>query len=121
MNSIKTVYKVGNGPSSSHTVGPFRAAKLIGERFPGKDYRVTLFGSLALTGSGHGTQRAILTKLPNAEIVIDKKTKTEELIHPNTMQFEILEDCQVMDSVMIISVGGGSIKIVGEESYDEVG
>ena len=56
MKSIKSVYKIGNGPSSSHTVGPYRAALLLRERYPEADLiRVTLFGSLAFTGAGHGT------------------------------------------------------------------
>ena len=58
MKTIKSVYKIGNGPSSSHTVGPFHAAQIFGARYPQADaYRVTLFGSLAFTGEGHGTDR----------------------------------------------------------------
>ena len=60
MKSIKSVYKIGSGPSSSHTVGPYRAAKLFGQRYPDADfYRVVLYGSLAFTGEGHGTGKAI--------------------------------------------------------------
>ena len=63
MRSIKTVYKIGQGPSSSHTVGPFRAAKWFKEQHPGADaFEVTLFGSLAFTGEGHGTEKAIRRK-----------------------------------------------------------
>ena len=56
MKSINGVYKIGNGPSSSHTVGPYHAAQVFGKRYPEADgYRVTLYGSLAFTGEGHGT------------------------------------------------------------------
>jgi len=62
MKTIKSVYKIGNGPSSSHTVGPYHAAQIFSERYPDADaYRVTLYGSLAFTGEGHGTGKAIRT------------------------------------------------------------
>ena len=58
MKSIKSVYKIGNGPSSSHTVGPYHAARTFGARYPDADsYEITLYGSLAFTGEGHGTGR----------------------------------------------------------------
>ena len=63
MQSLKQLYRTGRGPSSSHTIGPQRAAELIKARCPQADaYRVTLYGSLALTGKGHGTD-AVLKKL----------------------------------------------------------
>lgn len=118
MKSIKSIYKIGNGPSSSHTVGPYRAALLFGKRYPDADsYRVTLFGSLAFTGEGHGTKKAILTGLPNAEVVFD--TKTEDLPHPNTMLFVAFKDGKEIASNRIFSVGGGSIRIEGEESDED--
>ena len=53
MKSIKSIYKIGHGPSSSHTVGPYRAAKVFARRYPAADsFRVTLYGSLAFTGEG---------------------------------------------------------------------
>ena len=65
MKSIRSVYKIGHGPSSSHTVGPFRAAQEFGRRYPDADaYRATLYGSLAFTGEGHGTQKSIVSGLP---------------------------------------------------------
>ena len=75
MRSIRSIYKIGNGPSSSHTVGPYRAAQLFRARCPGADaYRVTLYGSLAFTGEGHGTKKAILCGLPGAEELFYPKT-----------------------------------------------
>ena len=119
MNSIKSVYKRGNGPSSSHTVGPYRAAKLFGERYPAADsYRVTLYGSLAFTGEGHGTKKAILGGLPNAEILFDRDTR--DLPHPNTMLFEAFEGDTIIASHRIFSIGGGSIRIEGESSEEDL-
>ena len=120
MQSIKSVYKIGNGPSSSHTVGPYRAAAKFGERYPEADaFRVTLFGSLAFTGEGHGTGGAIKTGLPGAEIVFNREVRESELPHPNTMLFEALKDGEVIGSNRIFSIGGGAIRIEGEESDED--
>ena len=73
MKTIRSVYKIGNGPSSSHTVGPYRAALWFKAQAPEAErFRVTLYGSLAFTGEGHGTEKAIRTALPEAEICFDK-------------------------------------------------
>jgi len=118
MRSIKSIYKTGHGPSSSHTVGPYRAARLFGARFPDADsYRVTLYGSLAFTGEGHGTGKAIRGALPGSEIIFDRDTV--ELPHPNTMLFEAIRDGQTYARHRIMSIGGGSIRIEGETSEDE--
>lgn len=119
MKTIKSVYKIGNGPSSSHTVGPFHAAQIFGQRHPEADsYRVTLFGSLAFTGEGHGTGKAIQAVLPGAQIVFNKEE--QDLPHPNTMLFEAFKDGQLIGSNRIFSIGGGSIRIEGETSEDEI-
>lgn len=118
MKTIKSVYKIGNGPSSSHTVGPYSAAKLFGARYPDADrYRVTLYASLAFTGEGHGTGKAIVTGLPGAEVVFNREEK--DLPHPNTMLFEAFKDGQRIGSNRIFSIGGGSIRIENEASEDE--
>ena len=118
MKSIKSVYKIGNGPSSSHTVGPYHAAKSFGERYPQVDaFRVILYGSLAFTGEGHGTGKAIKTGLPGAEIIFNRDET--DLPHPNTMEFIALKDGEEIGRKRIFSIGGGSIKIEGEESDDE--
>ena len=117
MKSIKTIYKIGNGPSSSHTVGPYCAAKLIKERYPDADeYDVTLYGSLAFTGDGHGTSKSILSVLPDAHIESDMNET--DLPHPNTMRFIIKKGGQEIDNIRIMSIGGGSIVIDGEDSSD---
>ena len=118
MQSIQSVYKIGNGPSSSHTVGPYRAAKLFGERYPQADhYRVTLYGSLAFTGEGHGTERAITSAIPGCEVRFNREET--DLPHPNTMLFEAFRDGELIGSSRIFSIGGGSIKIENEDSDEE--
>jgi len=64
MKSIRSIYKIGYGPSSSHTMGPSFAAIDFTNKFRDTDYiKVTLMGSLAKTGKGHGTDRAIAAGL----------------------------------------------------------
>ena len=64
MESIKEIFKIGYGPSSSHTMGPRKAAEIFKGKNPdAHSYRVTLFGSLASTGKGHGTDLAIIKEL----------------------------------------------------------
>ena len=121
MKSIKSVYKIGNGPSSSHTVGPYHAAQIFGERFPDADhFRVTLFGSLAFTGEGHGTGKAIVSGLPGAEVIFNLEIDEKDLPHPNTMLFEAFQDGKLIGSNRIFSIGGGSIRIEGEESDEDI-
>ena len=118
MKSISAIYKIGNGPSSSHTVGPYNAAKFFLKQYPQADsYRVVLYGSLALTGDGHGTANAIRTKMPDVEIVYD--TKTKDLPHPNTMDFFAIKDGKEIGKNRVMSVGGGVIEIEGLEKKDD--
>ena len=118
MKSISSVYKIGNGPSSSHTVVPFHAAQTFGERYPDADaYEVTLFGSLAFTGEGHGTAKAIREGLPGAKVIFD--TTTTDLPHPNTMLFQAYKEGKLFASLRIFSIGGGSIRIENEASDED--
>ncbi len=118
MKSITSVYKIGNGPSSSHTVGPYRAALLMGERYPEADaWQVTLYGSLAFTGEGHGTGKAIRTALPDAEIVFDREAG--DLPHPNTMRFRAFRAGRELADTRVFSIGGGSIRIENEASEED--
>lgn len=118
MKSIRSVYKIGHGPSSSHTVGPYNAALRFGRRHPEADaFRVTLYGSLAFTGDGHGTGKAIRSGLPGAEIIVD--TETKDLPHPNTMLFTALRNGRVLESIRVFSVGGGSIRFENEPDEEE--
>ena len=121
MKSIKSVYKIGNGPSSSHTVGPYHAAYKFRKRWPDADaFRVTLYGSLAFTGEGHGTGNAIKTGLPGAEIIFNRDIPEDELPHPNTMLFEAFKDGKLLGSNRIFSIGGGSIRIENEPSDEDI-
>ena len=121
MKSISSVYKIGNGPSSSHTVGPFHAAQTFESRYPNADaYQVTLFGSLAFTGEGHGTGKAIREGLPGAEIIFDRQTQEKDLPHPNTMLFKAFKDGEEIASTRIFSIGGGSIRIKNEFSQEDI-
>ena len=118
MKSIKSVYKIGNGPSSSHTVGPYRAAQLFKGRYPLADhFQVTLFGSLAFTGEGHGTGKAIRAALPSARVIFCRDDIP--LPHPNTMLFEAFRGDRLLGKSRIFSVGGGSIRVENEESEEE--
>ena len=118
MKSIKSVYKIGNGPSSSHTVGPYHAARLFLDRFPDADeVSVILYGSLAYTGEGHGTEKAIKNAIPFAEVFFDRDTK--ELPHPNTMLFIALRNGMEIGRKQVFSIGGGSVRFENEPSDDE--
>lgn len=111
MESLRELYKVGCGPSSSHTMGPKRAAEQFAERTKGADaYRVTLYGSLAATGKGHLTHSAILSVLePIAPTEIIWKPDVVLDFHPNGMLFEALQGGVIVDNWTIFSVGGGSL------------
>ena len=111
MESIRELYKVGCGPSSSHTMGPKRAAEEFAGRTIGAEaYRVTLYGSLAATGKGHLTHSAILSVLePIAPTEIVWKADVVLDFHPNGMLFEALKGGEVFESWQIFSVGGGSL------------
>ncbi len=113
MRSIHDVYKIGRGPSSSHTMGPARAAALFREETPEADaYRAVLYGSLSKTGKGHGTDR-ILTEtfapLP-AEIVFSPETVEK---HPNTLDLTALRGGQELRTRRVYSVGGGDLEWEG--------
>ena len=123
MKSIRDIYKIGKGPSSSHTMGPERAARLFRSQHPEADsFQVILYGSLSKTGVGHGTDRVVrevLSPLPT-EIVFSK----EELAgsHPNTMDLIAIRDGKTIGTLRVESIGGGDIRFPGQKSEksDEV-
>ena len=118
MKSIRTIYKYGCGPSSSHTVGPTIAAKVIKKYYPEADrFEAVLYGSLALTGRGHMTDRAIMSILDNCSIIFDYK-KTD-LPHPNTMVFRVFKDDELVAERTVLSVGGGEINILDDDYCEE--
>ena len=97
MKSIREIYKIGKGPSSSHTMGPERAAMLFRERYPdATGFTVTLYGSLNKTGIGHGTDRVLLDTLGEGRTKIVFSQKEWEGMHPNTMDFSaFVEDIEI--------------------------
>lgn len=109
METIKKIYKIGYGPSSSHTMGPNRAAEMFAARTPGAvRYRVTLYGSLAATGRGHHTDRAVARGLAPKEAEIVWRPDIVKPFHPNGMLFEALDARnQVADTWLVYSIGGG--------------
>lgn len=119
MRSLRELYKIGNGPSSSHTMGPQHAAEIFAKRAEGAEqFRVTLYGSLAATGKGHLTDRAILNVLEDkAPTQIIWKAETVLPHHPNGMLFEALRQGEVFESWQAYSVGGGAL----EDDNGEVG
>lgn len=116
METLKELFKVGRGPSSSHTIGPERAIKKMKERFPhAQKFKVTLYGSLAMTGKGHATDEVILkTADPvECEVIFDCQTPCD--VHPNTMDVEVFEDGKPVAVRRVYSVGGGTIVFDGEK------
>ena len=124
MKSIKDIYKIGKGPSSSHTIGPAKAMKLFADENPdAESYEVILYGSLSDTGKGHGTDIAIAGVAGKpVNIVFDKKNHV--LPHENTMDiYAVREGKRDKNSLMrIMSVGGGDIEIEDRElsTLDEI-
>ncbi len=118
MKSVRNIFKTGIGPSSSHTMGPAFAAHIFKERYPNCDSIVAiLYGSLAKTGEGHGTDRAIREELCDipCRIIFNHDTSIE-LEHPNTMELIGYKGDEVCANMRVLSIGGGEIRIVGEES-----
>lgn len=111
MESLKYLYKIGNGPSSSHTIGPRKAAMQFAEKNPDADgFRVTLYGSLAATGKGHLTDQAILDVMtPVAPVELIWQPSVFLPFHPNGMKFEAMKDGAAVDEWTIFSVGGGAL------------
>lgn len=109
METIKKIYKIGYGPSSSHTMGPHKAATMFAARSKqASSYRVTLYGSLAATGRGHHTDLAIKRGLAPKEVEIVWRADVIKPFHTNGMLFEALDpQGAVLDSWLVYSIGGG--------------
>ncbi|HBG53009.1 MAG TPA: serine dehydratase, partial [Rikenellaceae bacterium] len=116
MESIKQIFKTGNGPSSSHTMAPRRAALDFAARNPNATgFSVTLFGSLAATGKGHFTDKALESAFQPkpVEIIWDNVTVLTQ--HPNGMEFRALDNSgQVLDTWLTFSIGGGDLSDTGK-------
>ena len=118
MKSIRDIYKIGKGPSSSHTIGPERAAMHFKEIHLDADaFQVDLFGSLSKTGKGHGTDRVlreVLSPLPTQ--IVFRKDEPDFVRHPNTMVFSALKNGAVYDTLQVESIGGGDIRFDGDKA-----
>ncbi len=113
MKSLKELYRIGAGPSSSHSMGPEAAALKLKELYPQAKFKITLCGSLALTGKGHCTDAVLKRVLgDSAEIIFDYER--ENLPHPNTMYVSVIKDGSEVASHTVLSVGGGRIVFAGE-------
>ena len=112
MKSIKELYRIGTGPSSSHTMGPRKAAEIFLQRHPeAAAFKVTLYGSLAATGKGHMTNVAITETLqPAAPVEIIWEPKIFLPFHPNGMKFVSVDaEGKETDSWTVFSIGGGAL------------
>lgn len=116
MESLRELYKIGRGPSSSHTIGPERACLAFKAKHRDADrFEVTLYGSLAMTGRGHGTDAVIqkaFSPIPT-EIVFERAEAS--LAHPNTMDICAYRGDTLLEKIRVYSVGGGSICFEGDK------
>lgn len=129
MKSIREIFRIGTGPSSSHTMGPRAAAEqFLQTHSAAKGFEVTLYGSLAATGRGHMTDVAIIETLEKSEMPVKIIWKPDVFLpyHPNGMTFRSLDDAGFpTDEWTVYSVGGGAIEEEGKarqglaEIYDK--
>ena len=121
MKSIRKIYKIGKGPSSSHTMGPERAAQYFKKHHPDADgFKVVLYGSLSKTGIGHGTDRVlreVLAPVPT-EIIFSEEVLPKSA-HPNTMDFIAIKNGEETAPVRVESVGGGDIRLAGQRRHSD--
>jgi L-serine dehydratase len=118
MESIREIFRIGYGPSSSHTMAPRKASELfLKDNREAARFEITLFGALAATGKGHLTDKAILDVLGQDRTKIIWKADTFLDLHPNAMQFEAFDnEDKLLDSRKYYSIGGG--KIIREDSNE---
>lgn len=115
MESLKELYKIGFGPSSSHTMGPAIAARRFKHKNPDATFfKVELYGSLALTGKGHLTDEIIRQVLGKDKVEIKFNYDQVYTYHANGMKFKAYDDGKKIDEWLCFSVGGGSLKELDE-------
>ena len=114
MKSIKELFRIGYGPSSSHTMGPRRAAEMFLQKHPeAATFEITLYGSLAATGKGHMTDVALLDGMPNAKIIWRSDIFLD--YHPNGMTFKSFDnEGKTTDEWTVFSIGGGALAEEGK-------
>lgn len=119
MKSIRDIYKIGKGPSSSHTMGPERAATLFRKKYEdAASYQVILYGSLCKTGVGHGTDRVLKEVLSPIPTQITFRDEVPSGCHPNTMDFYAYKGETQIGFLRVESIGGGDIRFVGQSEED---
>ncbi|WP_428048999.1 L-serine ammonia-lyase [Candidatus Avelusimicrobium caledoniensis] len=120
MESLKELYKIGMGPSSSHTMGPHKAAEEFNRAYPqAVSFRITLYGSLAATGKGHLTDFTIKEALYPKPVSVLWQPQTFLPRHPNALKLEALDKADhVLGTQTVYSVGGGAIRT--DENFDVV-
>lgn len=122
MKSIKELYRIGTGPSSSHTMGPRYASEIFIQKNPdAKRFEVTLYGSLAATGKGHLTDKAIADVLDNEKHPLEIIWKSNVFLpfHPNGMTFRAIDaEDNEMDNWTVFSVGGGALAEEGKSKCE---
>jgi len=117
MRSIRELYKIGNGPSSSHTMGPKKACEIVKEKYNADRYMVKLYGSLSMTGKGHLTDKVIRRTLDNVEVIFSQESIPE---HPNTMDLFMYKDDKPIGYERFYSIGGGIVRRQGEDPKEIV-
>lgn len=119
MESLKELYKIGRGPSSSHTMGPEKACKYFKKHIPEADrFEAILYGSLSKTGVGHGTDKVIKVTFEPIPCDVIFNNDEIELPHPNTMDLIAYKDGAEIKRIRVLSVGGGKIEIMGHKNVD---
>lgn len=119
MESLKELYKIGRGPSSSHTMGPEKACKIFQKHNPEADrFEAILYGSLSKTGVGHGTDKVIKVTFEPTPCDVIFNNDEIELPHPNTMDLIAYKDGIEIKKIRVLSVGGGKVEIVGYKNVD---
>ncbi|MBO5879745.1 MAG: L-serine ammonia-lyase, iron-sulfur-dependent, subunit alpha [Clostridia bacterium] len=120
MKSIRDIYKIGKGPSSSHTMGPAKAMGIFASENPNAEsFEVVLYGSLSDTGKGHGTDVAIAQMAGERKVNIIFDSEDRNLPHENTMDIFAIRGGERVNKMRVFSVGGGDIKIEGREDSPE--
>ena len=120
MESLKELYKIGMGPSSSHTMGPHKAAQEFKRLYPqAVSFRVTLYGSLAATGKGHLTDFTVKEALYPKPVSILWQPNTFLPRHPNALRLEALDTADhLIGEQVVYSVGGGAIRT--DENFEKL-
>ena len=120
MKSIRDLYKIGKGPSSSHTMGPARAAEIFKSENPDAErYEVVLYGSLAKTGVGHGTDRVLRDVFAPKDVqIVFAEHDPDDLKHPNTLDLSAFTGAERTASIRVESIGGGDIVVEGRPGLE---